>query len=300
MDAAQLNLLVPLSLTLCMAWTDIQSNRIPNYLTLGTALAGLGFQLGFHGLPGLVDGLLGMGLGFALLICFYWLGGLGAGDVKALAALGTWLGPRHTVELTIYMALSGVVVILFFLWWRGLLLNKIKRLGDFLTSWVLLRPHPGAFAACCGYSRLRERSNSVCRCVSPGDDYLLLPQFFRVTASQPGWVRPSNADPPREPKPTNLFCLPGHRRQQYTVRVRIHLAPLRLFLHDLGNCHSFIQQDQLGRISFQEFPPLGAGVEEIRIFSFHFRGVDSFVAAIVAHETAGVKFPEQVFPPLEF
>jgi prepilin peptidase CpaA len=130
-----------------MAWTDIQSNRIPNYLTLGTALAGLGFQLGFHGLPGLLNGLMGMGLGFALLICFYWLGGLGAGDVKALAALGTWLGPRLTVHLFIYMAFSGVVVIIVFLWRRGLLLSKLKRLWAFLMSWVLLRPHSGVFPA---------------------------------------------------------------------------------------------------------------------------------------------------------
>lgn len=143
MDVIQLNLVVPLSLTLCMAWTDIKSNRIPNYLTLGGALAGLGFQLGLHGLPGMMDGLMGMGLGFALLICFYWLGALGAGDVKALAALGAWLGPRHTIDLFIYMALSGVCVIMVFLWRRGLLLSKIKRMGAILMSWVLLHPHSG-------------------------------------------------------------------------------------------------------------------------------------------------------------
>jgi hypothetical protein len=51
-DATHLRLLVPLALSLFMAWTDIQSKRIPNYLTLGSALPGWGFQLGFYGLPG--------------------------------------------------------------------------------------------------------------------------------------------------------------------------------------------------------------------------------------------------------
>jgi len=90
---AQLNLIFPFLLALLMAWMDIKTHRIPNYLTFGCALAGLGYQLGFHGLTGLADGFLGMALGLALLIFFYLKGGMGAGDVKALAALGAWLGP---------------------------------------------------------------------------------------------------------------------------------------------------------------------------------------------------------------
>ena len=90
--AAHLDVLVPLLLSLAMAGWDLKSKRIPNELTLGGALAGLGFQLGFHGLPGLWDGLAGWGLGFGLLMVPYCLGGMGAGDVKGGAALGAWLG----------------------------------------------------------------------------------------------------------------------------------------------------------------------------------------------------------------
>ncbi len=86
------DLVFPLLLSLGMAGWDLSSGRIPNYLTFGGALAGLGFQLGFHGLPGLLDGLAGLGLGFILLLVPYLLGGMGAGDVKASAALGAWLG----------------------------------------------------------------------------------------------------------------------------------------------------------------------------------------------------------------
>jgi prepilin peptidase CpaA len=137
----QLNLVLPLLLASWMAWHDMRTNRIPNYLTLGGVLAGLGYQLGFHGWTGLANGFLGMSLGFTLLIFFYWKGGLGAGDVKALAALGAWLGPRQTLYLFVYMGISGVILIFIILWWRGLLLGKIRQLWAFLLNWVLTKDY---------------------------------------------------------------------------------------------------------------------------------------------------------------
>jgi len=84
---AQLNLALPFLLALWMAWSDIKTHRIPNYLTFGSALAGLGYQLGSHGWTGLADGFLGMGLGLALLIFFYLKGGMGAGAQKGKGKL---------------------------------------------------------------------------------------------------------------------------------------------------------------------------------------------------------------------
>lgn len=139
---AQLKLVLPLFLALWMGWKDMRTNRIPNYLTYGGALAGLGYQAWLNGWTGLADGLLGLGLGFGLLIFFYWKGGFGAGDVKALAALGAWLGPLQTVYLFVYMAISGVVLIVIVLWKRGLLWSKIRRIRGFLLNMLLLRPHP--------------------------------------------------------------------------------------------------------------------------------------------------------------
>ena len=139
---AHLNLALPFLLSLWMAWSDIKTRRIPNYLTLGCALAGLAYQLGFYGLKGLGNGFLGMGLGLVLLIFFYLRGGMGAGDVKALAALGAWLGPWQTFLLFIYMAISGGVILVVLLWWRGLLWGAFRQIWGSLVSWVLLRPHP--------------------------------------------------------------------------------------------------------------------------------------------------------------
>jgi prepilin peptidase CpaA len=138
--SSQGNLLIPLILTLWIAWGDLRTRRIPNYLTLGTALAGLAYNLLTHGLPGLVDGFLGMLLGFAFLILPYLWGGMGAGDVKALAALGAWLGPRLTVFLFCYMGIAGGVIALGFLLWKGTLWQKIKQGWTLLLNLILCRP----------------------------------------------------------------------------------------------------------------------------------------------------------------
>jgi prepilin peptidase CpaA len=143
-----INLLVPLCLSIWMAWGDIKTRRIPNYLTLGTLLAGLGFQAGFQGWSGLASGLLGVVLGFALLIVIYIMRGIGAGDVKALAALGAWLGPAKTFELFLYMAIFGGVLSVFVLWRRGRLWSTVRQgllsLKNFIVGWVLLRPYGSA------------------------------------------------------------------------------------------------------------------------------------------------------------
>ncbi len=134
-------LVFPLLLACWMAWGDIRSHRIPNYLTLFTALSGLGFQVGAFGWAGLVQGLLGLMLGFGLMLPFYLKGGMGAGDVKALAALGAWLGPRPTLFLFIYMGLAGLPLLLFYLWRRGELRAAAARCWSAILGFFLSRPH---------------------------------------------------------------------------------------------------------------------------------------------------------------
>jgi prepilin peptidase CpaA len=134
------HLLIPLALTVWIAWGDLRSRRIPNYLTFGTAVTGLAYSFMSQGLPGLADGFLGMLLGFAFLILPYLWGGMGAGDVKALAALGAWLGPKLTVFLFCYMGIAGGVIAVGYLVWQGILWQKIKEGWDFLLNLILCRP----------------------------------------------------------------------------------------------------------------------------------------------------------------
>ena len=136
-------LLLPLLLSLWMAWGDIRTQRIPNYLTLGTAVAGLGFQVGLHGWGGLWSGFLGLALGFGLLIIPYLLRGIGAGDVKALAALGAWLGPRQTLVLFVYMGLCGGALVLLVLSWQGALWYQMTRGWNYLKNIFIRQPADG-------------------------------------------------------------------------------------------------------------------------------------------------------------
>jgi prepilin peptidase CpaA len=123
--AAHQSLILPLLIALWISWSDLKTRKIPNYLTLGAALSGLLYNLACSGLDGLTNGFLGLLLGFGFLILPYILGGMGAGDVKALAALGAWLGPLGTLCLFCYMAIAGGFMSLGVLLWKGLLWQKV-------------------------------------------------------------------------------------------------------------------------------------------------------------------------------
>jgi len=139
-NPSQANLLLPLAIALWIAWGDLRTYRIPNYLTLGAALAGLLFQAIFFGWNGVGSGILGLVLGFFLLFPVYVMGGMGAGDVKALAALGAWLGPGLTLMLFCYMAGAGGLIALGMLIYKGLLWTYIRRGWSYVLNWILFRP----------------------------------------------------------------------------------------------------------------------------------------------------------------
>jgi prepilin peptidase CpaA len=130
-------LVFPFLIATWISWGDLRNRKIPNYLTLGTALAGLVYNLACHGFSGLMDGALGLLLGFGLLILPYVLGGMGAGDVKALASLGAWLGPKGTIFLFCYMGIAGGLMALAVLVRKGILWQKIRQWGGSLLNLVL-------------------------------------------------------------------------------------------------------------------------------------------------------------------
>jgi prepilin peptidase CpaA len=137
----QPSMILPLVLALWMGWRDLRTRRIPNFLTLGVAVSGLAFQLASHGWMGLSQGALGLLLGFSLLFFPYVLGGSGAGDVKALAAMGAWLGPVLVLTLFFYMTICGAIIALAVLCWKGKLWSRIIWLKNAALNWILCRFH---------------------------------------------------------------------------------------------------------------------------------------------------------------
>jgi len=74
-------------------WTDLRMSRIPNWLTFSAMFFALVGHAWFGGLQGVIFGLLGLGVGLGLFFILYISGGIGAGDVKLMAAVGTIVGP---------------------------------------------------------------------------------------------------------------------------------------------------------------------------------------------------------------
>lgn len=91
------------------AIVDLRTQKIPNVLNYSTMLYGLIANTVLLGLNGLVVSLEGLGLGLALLLLFYALGFMGAGDVKLMGALGSVLGPGDTLDSFLYIGLIGGV-----------------------------------------------------------------------------------------------------------------------------------------------------------------------------------------------
>lgn len=86
---------------------DIRTRRIPNALTLALATCGLLVAGAGLGPIGPAAALAGCGIGLALMLPGYLIGGTGAGDVKLLAAAGTLLGPGATVWAFGFTLIAG-------------------------------------------------------------------------------------------------------------------------------------------------------------------------------------------------
>jgi prepilin peptidase CpaA len=110
---AQMTFLLLMILALA-ASTDLLTHRIPNALTAPTLAIGLILQALSEGQAGILFALAGMSVGLAALLPFYLLRGMGAGDVKLMAAVGSFLGPLgalHAAAVTLVLgALLGVSV----------------------------------------------------------------------------------------------------------------------------------------------------------------------------------------------
>ena len=100
------------SVLVLAAIIDGRELRVPNWLTYPLALAGLAFVTAFGGAGGLLSGVEGLALGLALLLPLYAIGGMGAGDVKLLAAAGAWVGPWHILGAFVATGLVGGVMAL--------------------------------------------------------------------------------------------------------------------------------------------------------------------------------------------
>ncbi len=123
------------------AW-DVRTGRIPNRLTFGAAAVAIVFRFVTGGPSGAGDAVLGWLVGAAVFFPICALGGMGAGDVKLLAAVGAWLGPSAAAWTALYAAIAGAVMAVFVGLVRGYLRTAFVNLRNLLYSWWLAGVQP--------------------------------------------------------------------------------------------------------------------------------------------------------------
>jgi prepilin peptidase CpaA len=111
-------------------FTDLRNRRIPNWLVLPFLLAGIVASTWLHGWHGLGYSFEGLGLGLVLYGVLFWMGGMGAGDVKLAAAIGAWIGPGQLFIAMIVTAMAGGIMVLGWALFGGFLKDLFKGAGD--------------------------------------------------------------------------------------------------------------------------------------------------------------------------
>ena len=141
----ELRTVAVLAVALVAVVYDVRTRRIPNVWTLGTAMCALAFAVVTGGPAAMAQAAGGWAVGALLFFPFFALGGMGAGDVKLLAALGAWLGPADSVWLALFASIAGGVFGVIVALAHGYLRTALANLWLMGTHWRVsgLRPVPG-------------------------------------------------------------------------------------------------------------------------------------------------------------
>ena len=107
--------LVLTGLLVALFGTDLETQRLPNVLTLPGVVAGVLFSIWLP--PGIQASLIGVLLGAGILLAIRWTWrrvagteGMGLGDVKMLAMIGAFLGWQQVWLVLVLASISGAVI----------------------------------------------------------------------------------------------------------------------------------------------------------------------------------------------
>ncbi|MCP4367202.1 MAG: prepilin peptidase [Deltaproteobacteria bacterium] len=112
--------------------TDITKNKIYNMQTYPSMALGLILGYTAGGGHGILMSFAGLLTGLALLFIIFLAGGIGAGDVKLLGAIGALKGTVFVLWTMFYTGLIGGVMAFALLIWKGRLLSTFRNLFTFL------------------------------------------------------------------------------------------------------------------------------------------------------------------------
>ncbi len=126
--------------------SDLRYSRIPNWLTYPGLAVGISYFTITNEYAGFSFSAAGALVGFALLLLPYILGGTGAGDVKLLAAVGSFLGPEGVFETFLVSCAVGGLCGLMVLVYNRSLAKTLKRyflmVKTFIFTFKFFYIHP--------------------------------------------------------------------------------------------------------------------------------------------------------------
>jgi prepilin peptidase CpaA len=119
------------------AVNDLRFQKIPNLLIYPGMAIALGYHFVMSGLDGLLFSAGGLGLGIAILILPYLMGGMGAGDAKLMGAVGAILGAKGVFVAFLFTAIAGGIYALILLvfnrrYFRGFFARQATTLKTFM------------------------------------------------------------------------------------------------------------------------------------------------------------------------
>lgn len=107
---------------------DLTKKKIPNLLTFPVMVLGLGIYTFFYGLDGFLFSLYGLLLGLVVFFIPFALGGMGAGDVKFLGAIGALTGASFVFAASVFAAICGGVIAIGYMAYKGRLFDFVRKI----------------------------------------------------------------------------------------------------------------------------------------------------------------------------
>jgi prepilin peptidase CpaA len=136
-----------LILVVVAAGFDLKSRRIPNWLVLAGFITSLILQItfsSFNSFSSFKDWGYGLLIGFGLFLPLYLLHAMGAGDVKLMAMVGSFLGPVSAIGAVLTTLVVGGVLSLAVALWNGVLQQAMSNIYTHLNLAVLKKLSGGS------------------------------------------------------------------------------------------------------------------------------------------------------------
>jgi len=135
--------LVLIATALAAAYYDLRVRRIPNWINVSGAILGLGLNIYFESIEGALTATGGLLIALCIYVPLYALKGMGAGDVKLMAAIGAIVGPGNWLNIFIVTALLGGAAALALVLVRGKMGQTLLNLSVIVSHLAKGKPPAG-------------------------------------------------------------------------------------------------------------------------------------------------------------